>query len=212
MSLNTPARAQHRATAHTARPRLVLLPAPQAQPPETPFPPAFPPTPGDEFVQGTLALAFVLPCGLPAVPDVAPDLRLLPPRRVLPVVPDADLEDQPEPTPRHCLADPRGWAARLGQAVVETCTLGRPVSQLARWTTEPVYAELLARYVPAARQGLAQRRVVVSERVRSVHVCEPADGVAEAALVVAGGRRPRALALRLEGWNGRWVCSAIEWG
>jgi hypothetical protein len=95
--------------------------------------------------------------------------------------------------------------------VVETCTLGRPVSQLARWTSESVYAELLARYLPAARQGLADRRVVVNERVRSVHVCEPADGVAEAALLVAGGHRPRALALRLEGWNGRWVCTALEW-
>ncbi len=196
----------------TPRRHLVLLPAPQSQPPETSFPSAFPAPSTDCFVQGTLALRFVLPGGLPAEPEAAPDLRLLPPRR-LHGRPDLDDEaDLPAATPRDALPDPRAWAARLGQALVETCTAGRPVTQLARWTNESVYAELMDRYAPWARQGVTQRRVVVRERVRSVHVSEPADGVAEAALVVAGGDRPRAVALRLEGWSGRWLCTAVEWG
>ncbi|MDH4352902.1 MAG: Rv3235 family protein [Actinomycetota bacterium] len=211
MPVVTAVRRQTRGDSPALRPHLVLLPAPQPQPPETAFPAAFPEPAADRFVQGTLALGFVLPTGLPAEPETAPDLLLLPPRQNR-GGPDVDDEwDRPSPTTRDALPDPRGWAARLGQALVETCTAGRPVSQLARWTNEPVYAELAARYAPWARQDVAHRRVAVRERVRSVHVCEPADGVVEACLVVAGGERPHALALRLEGWDGRWLCTAVEW-
>lgn len=199
------------------RPRLRLLPAPQSNPPATPY--RLAPAPRDRFgyIQGTLALDYRLPNGLPAVPEVDPQLRLLPERRPehgrLVLGPDGDPadDDGPQPTGSGQLPDPRPWAARLGQAVVEVGTAGRPVTQLMRWTSGAVYAELVDKYAPRARQGLARRRVVVDERVRSVHVCQPADGVAEASLVVAGGPRPRALALRLEGWDGRWVCTVCEW-
>jgi hypothetical protein len=212
MTAATAHRPGPRAQTTTRRAHLVLLPAPQPQPPEAPFPAPCPPPAGGRFVQGTLALGFVLPGGLPAEPELAPDLRVLPPRRASGASDCDDEWDGPAATARDALPDPRGWAARLGQALVETCTAGRPVSQLARWTSEPVYADLLSRYAPWARRAVAQRRVVVRERVRSVHVCEPADGVAEASLVVTGGERPRALALRIEGWNGRWLCTAVEWG
>lgn len=198
-----------------ARPRLQLLPAPQVDPPGVPFGP--PPSGEARYVQGALALDYRLPSGLPAVPEVDPSLRLLPMRRSdragLALGPDGDPADLdgPQPTGREQLPDPRPWAARLGQAVLEVGTAGRPVTQLMRWTSGPVYAELVDRYAPRARQGLARRRVVVDERVRSVHLCQPADGVAEASLVFTGGPRPRALALRLEGWDGRWVCTVCEW-
>jgi hypothetical protein len=42
--------------------------------------------------------------------------------------------------------------------------------------------------------------------VSSIHVFEPADGVVEATAVVTGGRRARAVAVRLEGWDNRWRC------
>jgi hypothetical protein len=63
--------------------------------------------------------------------------------------------------------------------------------------------------------------------VRSVRVCEPADGVAEVSAVVvgleavaatkgrtgaAGRRRCRAVALRLEGVDGRWMMTALTMG
>jgi hypothetical protein len=47
------------------------------------------------------------------------------------------------------------------------------------------------------------------DQVRSVHLCEPVDGVAEASVVVAGALRWWALALRLEGLNGRWVLTHV---
>jgi hypothetical protein len=45
--------------------------------------------------------------------------------------------------------------------------------------------------------------------VSSTHVFEPADGVVEATAVVVGGPRARAVALRLEGWDGRWRCTRL---
>jgi len=48
--------------------------------------------------------------------------------------------------------------------------------------------------------------------VRSLHVSEPADGVAEVAASVRRGPRCTALALRLEGLDGRWQCTALEVG
>ena len=41
--------------------------------------------------------------------------------------------------------------------------------------------------------------------VRRVRVCEPADGIVEACAVVVSHGRVRALALRLEGLDGRWL-------
>ena len=48
--------------------------------------------------------------------------------------------------------------------------------------------------------------------VRSVRLCEPADGVAEASAVVVDGGRVRALAFRLVGLDGRWRVEALQVG
>ena len=82
------------------------------------------------------------------------------------------------------------------------------MSQLVRWTTTSVYDDLAALVVgPAAVRGAAARGVV-----RSIHVSEPVDGVAEVAALVRRGARSTAVALRLEGLDGRWQCTALELG
>jgi aerobic-type carbon monoxide dehydrogenase small subunit (CoxS/CutS family) len=48
--------------------------------------------------------------------------------------------------------------------------------------------------------------------VRSVRLCEPGDGVAEACAVVIDGARVRALAMRLVGLDGRWLVEALQVG
>ena len=58
----------------------------------------------------------------------------------------------------------------------------------------------------------APRGQTLRPLVRSVHVSEPADGVAEACAVVDTGPRRRAVALRLEGMDGRWQCTALQLG
>lgn len=157
--------------------------------------------------QDTLNLQFLLPGGLSAVPEAPTELLAPAPRRCL----RQDIEEAGPPTERSALPPAGPWAARLAQAVLEVCTAGRPVAQLLRWTEPTIYEALEKRYAPHAHRDLRRRRVVVAEHVRSVHVCEPADGVAEVSVVITGGERPRALALRIEGWRGRWVCTALEW-
>jgi hypothetical protein len=154
-------------------------------------------------VQGTLALAFVLPSGLPAVPEPPPDLQL--------IENNATTSDEfgPRPTGRAALPAPRTWAARVVQAIVEVLSGVRPATQLVRWTTEEVYEQISSRVLPS-RGGAVDgppRGVV-----RSLHVSEPADGVAEVCALVRRGARSTAVAVRLEGMDGRWQCTAIELG
>jgi hypothetical protein len=161
-----------------------------------------------DAVQGTLALAFVLPSGVPTSPQAPPELHLVPALR-----PDAerDLDDAefgPQPTSRCHLPEPRGWSGRFAQAVVEVLAGDRPVTQLVRWTTTDVYDQIACRVLDAASGGAHSARALV----RSVHVSEPADGVAEVAAMVRRGLRTTAVAMRLEGLDGRWQCTAVELG
>jgi hypothetical protein len=151
---------------------------------------------GTPAVQGTLALAFGLPTGVPAVPEPPPDLRLV--------------EDEfgPLPTGREALPAPRTWAARVVQAIVEVLAGVRPATQLVRWTTADVYEQISSRVLTVRADAAEPPRGVV----RSLHVSEPADGVAEVCASVRRGARSTAVALRLEGMDGRWQCTALELG
>jgi hypothetical protein len=117
----------------------------------------------------------------------------------------------PVPTSRDALPEPAPWAARLVQAISEVLALDRPLTQLVRWTSPEVYDNLRHRVSarrparPAPWPG-RQRRPIL----RSVHVAEPCDGVAEVCAVVDDGQRTRAYALRLEGTDGRWRATALE--
>jgi hypothetical protein len=162
-------------------------------------------------VQGTLALAFLLPNGVPAVPE--PPLELVAPPD-LHLVADADavldeVEFGPQPTSRAALPEPRTWAGRFVQAVIEVLAGDRPAGQLVRWTTTEVYDDVACRITSGARPGSPTPARAV---VRSVHVAEPADGVAEVSALVRRGVRCTAVALRLEGLDGRWQCTALELG
>ncbi|MGZ4610901.1 MAG: Rv3235 family protein [Actinomycetes bacterium] len=172
-------------------------------------------------VQGTLALSFTLPSGVPAVPQPSPDLRLVgggPGGGAADAAgtsaaeeEDADDADDfgPRPTGRASLPEPRSWAGRVVQAIVEVLAGVRPASQLVRWTTAEVYDEISSRVVSShgATEPVPPRGVV-----SSVHVTEPADGVAEVCALVRRGARSTAVAIRLEGMDGRWQCTALELG
>lgn len=114
----------------------------------------------------------------------------------------------PQPTPRRDLPEPEPWSTRFLQAVVETLAGCRPSAQLQEWTSPTVHSLVV--------RAAQDRRWISSARalptVRSVHVGEPADGVAEVCAVVQRGRRFVAVAARLEGIDGRWRCVALELG
>ena len=198
-------------------PALRLLPTPDWEPPYSDADPqnhrAWAPrvsTAGRTMPsQRTLPLTFLLPSGVPVVPQ-ASVLRLSESPGTAAVVEPDEVFDR-QPTARADLPDPRFWAGRLAQAMLEVEAGVRPVAQLRCWTSEAVYTRLRrhshrTRFVQA-RGGQAQPGRVW---VQSLRVCEPADGVAEVSAVVQDAGRTRAMAIRLEGADGRWRCTALE--
>lgn len=142
-------------------------------------------------VQGTLALDLRGCTGMPKTPELR-------------VVDDSG----------RAVDDVEAWAARFAQAVVEVLGGDRPLSQLVRWTTSGVYADLgrrvriLARTSPPASQRLR----TIRPQVRSVHVFQPTPETAEVSVHVRHGQRSRALAARLELDEQRWKCTALQLG
>lgn len=151
--------------------------------------------------EGTLALAFPLPSGVLAVPEAPARLRLLPPT-----------QEAEGGADRRTPSAPRPWAGRLVQAVVEVLAGDRPVAQLARWTAAGVYFDLQRLATRAARERAVAAGRPAADAVRSLHVSEPADGIAEVCALVDRGRRAHALALRMEEVDGRWQCTALQLG
>ncbi|CAB4337426.1 MAG: hypothetical protein F2839_03565 [Actinobacteria bacterium] len=106
------------------------------------------------------------------------------------------------PTSRTDLPPADVWGKRLVQGMVEVINGVRPSSQLTRWVTPEV-------------MGLIQSRVLTKNMpryiVRSVHVSETDDGVAEVCSVFGTANRSFALAMRLEGLDGRWRATSLMW-
>lgn len=114
----------------------------------------------------------------------------------------------PQATTAHDLPDPADWAGRLLRVLLEVGDGTRPAGQLSRWVTAEILDRFTRRGVLARRRLQRQRPV----RVRTLRVCQPADGVAEVAAVVDHGGRVRAVAARLCGVDGRWLMTALEMG
>lgn len=138
-------------------------------------------------VQGTLALDY--PSQVRSTS--APDLRVLPGDR-------AELE---------------AFAHRFAHAVVEVTGGDRGPSQLLRWTTDRVYADLQHRCALLSRTTPGDRRVRrLRSQVRSVHLFCPSPEAAEISVHVRHGERSRAIAARVELIEDRWCCTALEFG
>lgn len=112
------------------------------------------------------------------------------------------------PTGRQELPEPAAFARRLVIGVVETATGRRSASQLRHHTSPTVQAGLARDAGRISRLGSNDRPAAL----HSLHITEPADGVAEVAAVLRVGDRFRALALRLEGLDGRWRCVRLQIG
>lgn len=145
-------------------------------------------------VQGALALD-LRGLGIPPTAD-PPETPELDPARQSRVAHVADLEV-------------RAWASRYAQAVVEAVSGHRPVTQLVRWTAPGVYRDLERRVRLVARAAGPRPRDL-RPQVRSAHVCRPVDDAVEVSVHVRHGERSRALAMRLEQTQGRWLCTALQ--
>ena len=110
-------------------------------------------------------------------------------------------------TPAAELPDATAFTGRLLQALVEVLAGVRPLTQLRMQTTVELYAEIKERLDAGrvVRGGTPQTRAV-----RSVHVQVRAEGVVEGCATVVRSGRLTAVAVRLEGFGGRWVCQEVE--
>lgn len=111
-------------------------------------------------------------------------------------------------TPTAELPPARPHVGLLVQALVEVFAGARPLTQLRRQLDMELYAELAGRLQDGRRLpgGRPEPRCVLS-----VHTQERAEGVVEAcATVRRRSGRFHAVALRLEGFGGAWVCTVLE--
>ncbi|NYF15890.1 hypothetical protein HDC37_000702 [Microbacterium sp. AK009] len=117
----------------------------------------------------------------------------------------------PQRTSTEALPDPQVFIENLTRGVLEVFAGVREVEQLARWLTEDAYRKLLTRANLAARarsaRGVPAKRPV--HQILTIRHSSPADGIVEGVVVVAGPARTRAVAVRLEGMDGRWRTTSL---
>lgn len=131
---------------------------------------------------------------------------LAPGAKALPIVPPRMAENRPDSfdrqaTARLDLPSARQWSMRLVHALVEVVNGARPAVQLTRWISPEVMTQLLSHM---------DRNKMPRLTVRSIHVHETDDGVAEVSSVFGTPNRAFALAIRLEGLDGRWRATNLE--
>lgn len=107
------------------------------------------------------------------------------------------------PTSRSELPSATKWSMSLVQGLIEVLNGKRAPSQLIRWVTPEVMSGI---------QLQLQRKDFPEFIVRSINVHETDDGVAEVCAVFGSQNRAFALALRLEGLDGKWRATSIVWG
>jgi hypothetical protein len=138
-------------------------------------------------------------------PD-APVLRLVRSATLAPETFDDDAWVAAERTATAKLPSSQDFARTLLQAVLEVLAGVRSIKQLRRDTTPELYESIVTsldgRPAPAGRRPGPRS-------VRSLHVQERPEGVVEACATVARDGRFVALALRLEGFEGRWRCTEL---
>ena len=176
--------------------RLVPPPAPGLVPPPAP---GLVPLPAPDLV------SLPAPGSAPsAAPRPGTALRLVGPTRGSRA---AGVLDEPRPrTPTDELPSSAPFARALVQLLLEVRAGARPLPQLQRHTTPALYGDVERALRRRPRtQGLRPSRA----DVRSVHVQDRPDGVSEVCATVRRGDRLGALALRLEGVHGRWVCTTL---
>lgn len=139
-------------------------------------------------------------------PGTAPLLRLVTSVATEPAPFNDDAWVAAERTPVSQLPAAKAFAHALIQATLEVLAGVRPIKQLRRDTTPEVYTAL-ADGLPARPKAIGERPT--PRAVRSLHVQERPEGIAEVCATIRRGERTLAVALRLEGMDGRWKCTEL---
>lgn len=110
-----------------------------------------------------------------------------------------DPDFAPLPTSASDLPDLNIWILKFGISVLEIWASRRSPTQLSRWCHQSIYSELVRGVGTVSEVG----------KIRKIYRCEPLDGISEATLTVKFEKRVRALVLRFEGVDERWLCTSL---
>jgi hypothetical protein len=109
------------------------------------------------------------------------------------------------------LPDPVEQLKYLAPAVMEVLEGVRSVAQLGGMVTEEIYQLLKGRSAAKARDRFANAKKLPwpNIKVSRIHHEFTRDNLVQSVILLTTDRRTRAVAIRLEGRNGRWVATAI---
>jgi hypothetical protein len=110
-----------------------------------------------------------------------------------------DVEFAPKPTSAADLPDIHEMTFQFIHNVLEIWAGRRSASQVQAMCHHLIYADL--------QRKAGQQKLV--GRIRKIKVTEPLDGIIESTVTVRYDDRLRAVAIRFEGLDGRWLCTAL---
>ena len=111
-----------------------------------------------------------------------------------------DEDDCPIPTSAKELPDIQRWTMSFATNVLEILAGRRTPAQLATRCHRVIYPRLTSLAGTMDEIG----------RIRKIHQDAPLDGICESVITVRFGERIRALVIRAEGVDGRWLCTALR--
>jgi hypothetical protein len=113
---------------------------------------------------------------------------------------ELELDEMPTPTSATELPELHAWTMKFIVSVVEIWAGRRQPAQLISWCHRVIYMELL-------RNSGSQKEI---GKIKSIHQSEPLDGICESTALIRYGDRLRAVVIRFEGVDGRWLCTALK--
>jgi hypothetical protein len=109
-------------------------------------------------------------------------------------------DDQPQVTSAQSLPELSRWVSVFTINLLEIWSGRRQPAQLLSKCHRVIYLELLRSVGSLKSPG----------RIKNLYITEPLDGACEASVTIAFGERTRALVVRFEGVDGRWLCTALR--
>jgi len=107
---------------------------------------------------------------------------------------------EPIPTSAADLPELHAWTMKFAVSVIEIWAGRRQPAQLISKCHRNIYMKLL-------KQVGSQKEI---GRIRSIYQCEPLDGICESTVTVRFGDRLRAMVIRFEGVDQRWLCTELR--
>ncbi|MCM3500694.1 Rv3235 family protein [Microbacterium sp. P26] len=134
-----------------------------------------------------------------------------PAARLTPTAPsDPDFFDR-QRTPTAQLPPPAVFTRNVARGAFEVLAGVRRAEQLTRWMSEDVLDRLCTIKNLSARARSARRVLSLYDvyEVQRVRLSSPGDGIIEATVTASARARTRALAMRIEGLDGRWRVTSL---